>query len=1316
MSTVSKVHTFYKGLNKDLNTNNISNEHLTDALNATLMSDDTDQYTFNNEKGTSKICNLPVSTLIGRHVLEKETVLFFTGNGIHEVGVVENDVYVPYLVNNTVTGTVTTLNTETNTYSSWASTDNINFSVDNPIKIRWRKIFNNNRVIYFVDGLNTPKTINLDKLPEPTAINPTPSIIDAFNLFGARILPRIDYVEQLEYGNLEVGSYQFLVQYLDSNLSESLFSTATNPIPVVAPNRSSGRNNYIGTTRGTNAAKSIVLNVTGVDLDFKYLQLAVVRYTGIGDTVVAEVVDRKEITSDTIQFVYSDVSKSLKTIDLTSLADTSPGYVTANCIQDKDNVLTLGDLKSLPVQNLQSLVNKLSLKYRVKEVPYEDVVKTSRQVGKTRQNTFEIQDINVVNTLVDTINIVMTKRVKLPSVNDVALIKVVVTDSGSPAIADTVTYTRITPSSIAVAGKVIKATFSGSDFTDTSLFNFDDLTILNTTDPNHVPMYFIALGDQTAVPAGGVVGNPIENIYGSGYSYLSRLYTGQSTFTTMSSGDPSTVTLSTGLSNISLGDEVAIYGKTHTTETHGLYLVTGVTSGTIFDVDVTTGVADAVGGPVFSEEDIFGVDIIDELDVSTITPVNFLTNDSYFDDYVDEKMSADFKSRKRGEAYSFSIRFRFDNGGVTPFFHIPGNNRSSVYDSTTPDNNRLSAIPDIPTVDGRKNNSTGMLGTYISNAKYSSLTGHPIDSGSGSDYSNGSNVRHHIMPTLNDEPLLRFDEDTEQYYLRILGVFPLFNDNGFEKTIDELIQQYSSEFKGIVGYEFGVESRKDPGNKSIICQGIAQPMQFLYNTFKGVKASNSGFAGRTKVYTGTRTRALMDYDGTDLWHQDETYNQSIPFLCQFYSPDVLLLNTNIPKGAKIKPVAAIRGDVSTVSYQTPIPAVKLSQSRSGLMHMFYNYNDYYQDYDVKNVVVDLSGDTLLGGLLGCRKTNPSFVEAPTISNAYKLPGTGDLNAVFTLPSYPSLPIWNYMNEGYVCLDLGKDNSLPLLRQSNQFDFQITIQNSKSPTPYNVEYSVSDNDDYENNYYHDNQNNRLIYDIVLDVDAQYGDISESKYVVCGIFNIGQSTDFVSSTFYDGDVFLSKCSFRNSIGFPTEFKYKKLKYTKLANARSIGVDYTVGEEWNSLFYCWFESEVNCNYRYIGATASGIALQSEFPANPILSEFVQDANSVSRPIIPINTGAKTPATRGGVLDMPFNATESKQYNSLHSAEDIINVGFGLPLAFEDVTEFPNRIIYSTVAVEGEQQDSYKKFLANNYHDIPKDKGRIEIDRKSTRLNSSH
>ena len=64
---------------------------------------------------------------------------------------------------------------------------------------------------------------------------------------------------------------------------------------------------------------------------------------------------------------------------------------------------------------------------------------------------------------------------------------------------------------------------------------------------------------------------------------------------------------------------------------------------------------------------------------------------------------------------------------------------------------------------------------------------------------------------------------------------------------------------------------------------------------------------------------------------------------------------------------------------------------------------------------------------------------------------------------------------------------------------------------------------------------------------------------------------------------------------------------------------------------------------------------------------------------------------------------YNKQYSAQNTLQPSFAKQIDEEIIYTFDNRLIYSNTSVEGEPLDSYKIFLTSNYHDIPKQYGKI-------------
>ena len=203
----------------------------------------------------------------------------------------------------------------------YADDTTLGFDINNPIKATSRKLFNNDTAVYFTDGATFLRVLNLDNLP-------LSDIGDNSDLFISQRPPICEYVETLEYGNLEVGRYQFAARYLNENFDPVYFGIVSNPVPVVENNRSEGRNKYDGNIPGTNAAKSVVIDVTNLDNCYRYVELVVISFVGAGDTANAFIYQRKPIIHDTVRFIFSDKDESLGAVSLDEISLIRPNYLT----------------------------------------------------------------------------------------------------------------------------------------------------------------------------------------------------------------------------------------------------------------------------------------------------------------------------------------------------------------------------------------------------------------------------------------------------------------------------------------------------------------------------------------------------------------------------------------------------------------------------------------------------------------------------------------------------------------------------------------------------------------------------------------------------------------------------------------------------------------------------------------------------------------------------------------------------------------------------------------------------------------------------
>lgn len=129
----------------------------------------------------------------------------------------------------------------------------------------------------------------------------------------------------------------------------------------------------------------------------------------------------------------------------------------------------------------------------------------------------------------------------------------------------------------------------------------------------------------------------------------------------------------------------------------------------------------------------------------------------YITDYADEYYAVNKKSYRRGEPYSFGVWVEFTNGKKSFCYHTPAyysKTDGTFYPHETGDGGKVLA-----------DTGSKQLGTYFSNNLYSKSSYYRDVSGNDLYQ---TNIRHHLMPTLLQEPHYR--TDGADVFIRILGV------------------------------------------------------------------------------------------------------------------------------------------------------------------------------------------------------------------------------------------------------------------------------------------------------------------------------------------------------------------------------------------------------------------------------------------------------------------------------------------------------------------------------------------------------------------
>jgi hypothetical protein len=221
-------------------------------------------------------------------------------------------------------------------------------------------------------------------------------------------------------------------------------------------------------------------------------------------------------------------------------------------------------------------------------------------------------------------------------------------------------------------------------------------------------------------------------------------------------------------------------------------------------------------------------------------------------------------------------------------------------------------------------------------------------------------------------------------------------------------------------------------------------------------------------------------------------------------------------------------------------------------------------------------------------------------------------------------------------------------------------------------------------------NLEVYNVRRDLQAQYANVDNGSYITCGNPRNITNANF---NWYGGDIYVSK--------FGNVISYASTDMTTLANlqsccnqsintAGSIRTNdrtLAVGVEIKELQYFFVETTINTNLRHRAVSDDGKEFGVKyFPRETILTNFKSKA-----------------ALADGIFDSAGRFGNAKGYNLQYSKENNIRSYNTLPFAFIEVNKYPYRTIYSEYATGQERSDMFKRYLPNNFQEIPKHTGEI-------------
>jgi len=235
---------------------------------------------------------------------------------------------------------------------------NLNFKPNSSIDSTYRINKKGEAIVYWTDGINPPKFINVDNVQNVTSGN-------RYNLFNyVEKVPKINLLSISDSGgSLTTGVFYFAARYIDYEGNQTNFLSVSNSIYL---NDNSLSDQFLndGAPPNTPTNKSINLEISNIDSYYSYLELAVVKKEG-GVFVPVKILPKIIITktgnqANNITYKHTG-SESYIEGSLDEILVDNASYETAETIEQLDNNLYLGNLTSAEDLGYQKYANNIKL-------------------------------------------------------------------------------------------------------------------------------------------------------------------------------------------------------------------------------------------------------------------------------------------------------------------------------------------------------------------------------------------------------------------------------------------------------------------------------------------------------------------------------------------------------------------------------------------------------------------------------------------------------------------------------------------------------------------------------------------------------------------------------------------------------------------------------------------------------------------------------------------------------------------------------------------------------------------------------------------
>ena len=369
------------GMNMDNSINQVPKGALTYALNAAVENFDSNSINYQNEPGNEFCLQFPTGyQLIGEHFINEQSKhIFFLANpntGESQIG---------YMDNNDCQ------------YRIYIDAVCLNFNVNHPIHKIVHKITNCTTEIYWTDGFNPRRYLDLGNIPYKLKSGSelcNPEYTDVVDCNQLKLqpnfeIPQLDIIDIVTGGDLVAGTYQFAIQYSDPNGNPyTSYYSVTNPTPIANPQLTTPNFNY-------QVGKSIRVNISNLDAtgQFQYFNLAVIKT--VNDITSVELAGTFYISNTEMQITYTGQNVTNIRLAISDIFEKFPYYEIAQDLTTVQDVLVWDNLTSIDRINYQSIANQISLLWETYRIPatenYADELNATNLRGYMRDEVYAFE-------------------------------------------------------------------------------------------------------------------------------------------------------------------------------------------------------------------------------------------------------------------------------------------------------------------------------------------------------------------------------------------------------------------------------------------------------------------------------------------------------------------------------------------------------------------------------------------------------------------------------------------------------------------------------------------------------------------------------------------------------------------------------------------------------------------------------------------------------------------------------------------------------------------------------------------------------------